>query len=109
MPDPRTASNRVDGGMETSVNWEDHPGVEQLTLVDRSTAEHGAARLPRAQIHSASRGAPLAPLLCERQQLPGNDHHGNIVFPKGTARLIQVQLAGAMALKSQLIRRPNAQ
>jgi hypothetical protein len=91
--------------METSVNWEDDSGVREFTLSDRGTAEHGAARLARTDIHSASRGAQLLPLLCERQPVPGNDHHGNIVFPKGTAKVIQVQLAGAMALRSHLVRR----
>ena len=107
MPDPNTASNRVDGGMETSVNWEDDSSVERLTLNDRSTAEHGAARLAHMHIQSMSRGAPVGPLVCERQPLPGNDYHGNIVFPRGTPKVIRLQLAAAMALKSQLIRHPK--
>lgn len=105
MPDPRTATTREDGGMETSVNWEDHARVEDLTLEDRTTAEHGAARLLREHVRSASRGARSAPLLCERQPLADNEHHGNIVFPAGTPKVLQVQLAGAMAMKSHLIKR----
>jgi hypothetical protein len=89
--------------METSVNWEDHEGVEAVTLRDRTTAEHGAARLAQAHIHSTSFGSPLI-LTCERDPVPGNNHHGNIVFPRGTTKIVRLQLAGAMALKSQLIR-----
>jgi hypothetical protein len=108
LPDARTAEKRADCGMETSVNWEDNPKVVELTLEDRSTAEHGAARLERAHIESVSSGAAVtAPLLCERQVLPGNDHHGNIVFSKGLNKVIRVQLAGALANKSKLVRRQH--
>lgn len=106
LPDPRTSEKRPDGGSETSVNWEDDSSVEALTLADRATAEHGAARLPTSQVATASSGAPLsAPLACERSPKDGNQYHGNIVFPKGMTKIVRTQLAGALTVKSRLILR----
>jgi hypothetical protein len=107
LPDVRTGARRSDQGLETSVNWEDNPAVEVLTLNARATSEHGLARIKVADIYASSRGAPTAPLLCERQPVEGNAHHGNIVFPGHVPKLLLTQLAAALALKSQLLQRPT--
>ena len=110
MPDPRTAEVRQDGGSETSVNWEDDESVLQITLIDRTIAEHGAARLQLVEIYHAASGVRnvQSPLKPERMHRIGNPHHGNIVFARDLVKLQQRQLASALALKSSLIPGPAA-
>lgn len=107
VPDAKTASGRSDGGSEVSVNWEDNAGVERETLGDRRNAEHGAARLLRAEIdHLGGDPAGGAPrLIPERRTLDGNQYHGNIVFCAGLPKILQKQLAAALALKSRYVER----
>lgn len=50
VPDPRTAEGREDRAQETSINWEDNPGVVDFTLSKREQAVAGLARLPRENI-----------------------------------------------------------
>jgi hypothetical protein len=109
MPDRRTAESRADHGLETSVNWEDDSNVLQFTLSDRTIAEFGAARLTRGAIDRAAGdvyGISNA-LTCERKVVPGNPHHGNLVYSHLLQSLQQRQLASALALKSQFFHPPT--
>jgi hypothetical protein len=101
VPDGRTAEERADGGAEVSVNWEDDEHVEGRALAEFPKAAHGLARLARAQIErlNALPGARSA-LLCERQMLQNNPHHGNVVFRQGLSKLHTAMIAGALALAS---------
>ena len=105
LPDKRTAANRADGGLETSVNWEDDNTVEARTLADVSMAQHGAARITTAEITRASRttAAIITPLSCERKPLRNNPYHGNIVYCATIPKILRTQLAATLAMKSRLI------
>jgi hypothetical protein len=105
LPDPRTAKTRNDGGRETSVNWEDTPEVETFTFADRQNAQYGVARLATTailHISSTAQGIPT-PLNCERQPLPNNDYHGNIVYSAKVKPKVEKMLAAALALKGQFV------
>ena len=104
VPDPKTAAGRGDGGKETSVNWEDDSQVENFTLKD-TNAQYGAARLLTSNIVRIS-GAVVAvtePLTCERQRLPKNKYHGNIVYSARVHRPMERMLAAALALNSSFV------
>lgn len=105
MPDDRTAKTRDDGGREVSVNWEDHPtAVLAFTLKDKNAA-HGVARLPRAGIERTNSRPGAAPnaLWCERKEVPGNPHHGNVLIRVGLEKVMTTMIASALALESTLI------
>lgn len=108
-PDPRTSARRSDGGKETSVNWEDDSNVERFTLDDKSTAQYGAARIDTAHIvQTSSRAAAVVtPLSCERQRIPGNDYHGNIVYAPNLNKRMERLLAASLALQSRFVRQPS--
>jgi hypothetical protein len=108
-PDPRTAAGRKDGGKETSVNWEDDSQVENFTLADKSNARYGAARISTVQIVQTSDTvvAVATPLSCERQRLPGNQYHGNIVYSAKVNMKMERMLAAALALKSRFVPPPS--
>jgi hypothetical protein len=105
IPDPRTAKTRSDGGKETSINWEDTAEVEKFTFADKQNAQHGLARLATAAILHISRTVPgiTMPLNCERQPLPKNDYHGNIVYSAKVNPKVEKMLAAALALKGQFV------
>lgn len=104
-PDPKTV--RADNCHETSVNWEDHDGVLGMTLAQKSTAAHGAARFP---VDAIAKVASLpnvgGRVFAERREVDGNPHHGNLVFdahlPANTRRAI----AQWLALASDLVPPP---
>jgi hypothetical protein len=109
LPDPKTAAQRKDQGLETSVNWEDNSTIEALTLADQSIAQHGVARIATAVIEHTSRTVVTVklPLSCERKPLAGKPYHGNIVFSANTPKVLRNQLAATLAMKSSLILRPT--
>lgn len=104
-PDPRTAAKRRDGGKETSINWEDDVEAEKFTLADKNNARYGAARIMTDQIvQTSNTAAALAmPLLCERQRLPENHYHCNIIYSANLNKRGERLLAAALALKSQFV------
>jgi hypothetical protein len=109
-PDSRTAAGRKDGGKETSVNWEDDSKVESFTFEDKINAQYGAARISTTQIvQTSNTAAALAtPLSCERQRLPGNQYHGNIVYSANLNKRMERLLAASLALKSSFVSPPWA-
>ena len=109
IPNEKTAALRQDGGLETSVNWEDNSNVEAYTLGNHSNAQHGAARITTAHIEHTSLSAVgmNRPLLCERKPEPDNQYHGNIVYSASISKLVKKRLAATLALKSQFVPPPR--
>jgi hypothetical protein len=110
LPDPKTARTRTDGGLETSVNWEDDAQAEAFTLADHSNARYGAARLATEQIRHTSRttAATQLPLSWERKSIPNkNPYHGNIVYASHVNKRLQKQLAAVLATKSRFLPPPR--
>ncbi len=89
---------------EVSINWEDDPTVEQITLADNKNAQHGAARLRRVSIERMCKvAAAHRPLMWERKETPDNPHHGNIIYSESLSRPAQRMLAAALALHSEYV------
>ena len=111
IPDRRTAAIRQDGGKETSVNWEDDSQVEGFTLADKSNAQYGAARISTAHIIRTSNTvvAIATPLSCERQRLPKNQYHGNIVYSVDVNARMEKMLAAALGLRNRFVPPPSTQ
>ena len=105
FPDSQTAGQREDGGLETSVNWEDDSTVESFTLADHGIAQQCAARIATADIEHTSRTvvAVNRPLSCERKPQTGNQYHGNIVYSARTPKILRKQLAATLASRSSLV------
>ena len=89
MPNSKTAETREDGCQETSINWEDNEEVMSFTLNHRPSPDqffsypNGAVRVPRAKIDDINTfNGTQDGVFYERQKIPGNDYHGNIVFKK---------------------------
>jgi hypothetical protein len=102
-PDERTASDRSDGGMETSISWDDEPAVAALAHTQRN-ATHGLAHLKRDIINILNdRRNKMQFLLPERQVVEGNPHHGNIVFHAGLSKTRIKALANALAMDADYI------
>ena len=98
VPDPKTSSNRQDGGL----NWEDDSHAEAFTFRDQQNAGHGAARLERSDAEHAGRGpgARGIRMFCERRILEANPYHGNLVFVTGLPKHVCRQVAAALAMKA---------
>lgn len=104
-PDFRTGNEREDQGLETSINWEDHSDALNLTLKEY---EHGAVRLQTQKIDYINKihGA-LNALKLERDPLPKNPYHGNLVF-YGKLRKIEIkQIASSLALGASDVIKPD--
>jgi hypothetical protein len=106
MPDGRTSVDRADGGLETSINWEDDERVVGFTLGRRDQAGFGAARLEKANIDSVRQLGCKDDLGYERAKLEDNPHHGNLVFEKNCLKSRQKMIAAALALAAQHVPPP---
>lgn len=104
MPDMTTSARRDDRGYETSINWEDNASVLTRTR-QQPNATHGVARLALAVIvHMQNSPGELAGALsAERRPLPGNPHHGNLVFRNALVRFRQRAIAAYFAVNSNLV------
>ena len=102
---------RQDGWMEQSINWEDDCGVIDFTLQQRKTDQTlqfkaGIAIIPRNEIDRIMLLPGSVDLLSyERQALPDNPYHGNILLKEGTPNHVMVQIAGSLALAVSETRR----
>lgn len=105
-PDYRTGEQRVDGGFETSINWEDDTTVLSLTLRNQQVAAQGVARVMRQVLDEADTLQNLRPFAgdakqgsvsYERAPVTDNPFHGNVVFaarlPKPVVRMVASYLA----------------
>ena len=98
LPDERTAKDRVDGGSETSINWETDNDALPFTL---SQYPSGVVRLQRAGIdHVATRPGLNMPITYEFTPREDNDYHGDIVYSKGLSMRIKRVIAASLALES---------
>jgi len=99
---------RPNGGREASVNWEDDEGALPQVLADKKNSAHGAARVARAWIDevAASEGCDGA-LAYERQSLPENSYHGNLVYTADLENVRERMIASCIALKAKFIARPT--
>lgn len=109
LPDPRTQQTRGDSWAETSINWEDDDSVCKFTLSKRAQAEHGAARLKRAEIDRITNHTPNCQnkVRYVRSSKPDNPYHGDILFDMNPPKHVHKMIAAALALHSQVISPPN--
>ena len=103
LPDPRTSAARTDGGSEVSVNWHDDAGdVLAFTMTDKKNSQFGVAILPEGQLRNLSAWNLQAAVTAERDPLPGNPYHGNLVFRAGLSQQNIRMLAGLLAFVCQV-------
>jgi hypothetical protein len=106
LPNERTSKDRPDKGQETSINWEDNDTVLEFTLDSRDENDqtklafpHGAVRLPRHVIDKVINEAnTINAITYERNKLPNNNFHGNIVFRAELPRHTITMIANVFAL-----------
>ena len=97
---------RPNKDQETSIEWEDDATVEAKTLADRSHAEHGAARLPLAELARVmTRASGESFVFAERTTPidPKQPHHGDIVYRATCNARRTKMLANLFALESAFV------
>jgi hypothetical protein len=107
-PDTRTKDDREDGGIETSINWEDDDKALEFSLRIRDEKNptqlafpYGAVRLARKVLDEVNESiSTVNTILYERQKLPDNDYHGNIVFKSGVPKHTRTMIATVFAFYS---------
>jgi len=106
-PDKKTKKSRADGGIETSINWEDKESVLKFSL-NTQNYQHGAVRLLREQIDQIN-NEPITEtyLSYDRDKLKKNPYHGNIVFRSNLSPKFRRTLAGSLAQRSSLVIRKD--
>lgn len=108
LPDKHTEADRDDGGIETSIDWEDDESVLDRTMRNHQQSAHGVARLPRSDIdRAAAQPGAINALWYERDRLPDNPHHGNLVFQTSMPPRQRKMIAASLALASSFIPRPK--
>jgi len=99
-PDERT--DRKDGLLETSINWEDDEGALEQLLRQPAFRENGAARVRTAHVRYVARSAAGQRRLdFERRpdpEQPDNEYHGNLLFVAMASKQIRRHLAAALAV-----------
>ena len=110
LPDTRTADRRDDDCCETSVNWEDDSGAFTYTLEKMGCdSAHGAARLPVSEIDRLRKVAEtFCGLSYERSPTKGNQYHGNLLFAAELSTALTRQMAGTLAMYSELLDKKTA-
>jgi hypothetical protein len=98
---------RPDGWMEQSINWMDDSGaIDQAFAQARPEGDlqfrAGIAIIPREEVDRISERPTVRGIISyERQPLPANPYHGNLLLrgttPKKTMKLIAAGLALAVA------------
>lgn len=95
--------DRQDGWFELSINWEDDTQVVTFTLSQcRDNGEHhfkgGVAAILRARIDEFIEQHDLLHRFSyERQPLPNNPYHGNLLLQQGVTKDTRRAIQGALA------------
>jgi hypothetical protein len=106
---------RDDGWTEQSINWEDDGNAVNFTL-NQTKADGdkqfkaGVAILPRVEIDRIRQRPTHADVLSyERQALPENPYHGNILLRTGKVKPpIMRQIAATLALYATYVPAPDS-
>lgn len=99
----RKAAGHEPAGSELSINWEDGPHVEELTLATQH-ARHGAARVTRADLDHVNRFSRLDGVVAyERRVVENNPHHGNILYVEGPPVGLRASAAAMIAASSEFV------
>ena len=96
--------DRGDGWIPLSINWEDDDGA--MTMILRQTRPNGelqfktgAVRLPKREMDRLNDSPNVRGLLSyERQAVPQNDYHGNLLLSAGASKPTMKQIAAGLAL-----------
>lgn len=97
-------TERHDGWVEQSINWEDNDSVVEFTLAQTRTGgevqfKGGAALIPRAEIDRLKNLPVTRGLLSyERQAKDDNPFHGNILLQAKTSKPTMRLIAAGLAL-----------
>lgn len=97
-------TDRSNGWVEQSVNWEDDDTVIEFTLNQRKADgafqfRAGAAVIPRQEIDRLNSRPTVKGLLSyERQPIQDNPYHGNILLRANTSKPTMKLIAAGLAL-----------
>jgi len=104
---------RSSGWREGSINWQDDENAIDFTMNIQSenggdfAFKAGVAVLARERLDYVVRlGQAMGRFAYERQQLPENPYHGNLLLKDDTSKHIAIQIAGVLALGCEVIERP---
>jgi len=105
---------RQTGEFEHSINWVDDPSVIPFTLSQKKSDDSlqfggGIAMIPRAEIDRTSKLPTLdGALSYDRQPLPENLYHGNLILAAGISKQRRRLIAATLAmLVSEIIPQPT--
>lgn len=101
---------RTDGWDEQSINWGDDSAAVQFTMKQTNSDGEplfrvGVGLFPRSELDrlsSLKRPEINGILSYERNTLPDNRYHGNLLLRKLTPKDIMIQIAGALALCTEV-------
>lgn len=90
------------GELTQSINWEDDDLAIRFTLAQTKNGvpqfEGGVAVIPRKNIEAISSfGAIRGALTYDRQVVPGNAYHGNLVLAPTVSKRLRKLIAGNLA------------
>jgi hypothetical protein len=105
---------RPTGDFEQSVNWEDDDKAIPFTLSQKKEDgtpqfKGGVAVIARSELDRLSKLPTLDQALSyDRQPLPENSYHGNLVLAAGVSKQRRKYLAAAIALHvCRIVRQPH--
>ncbi len=103
-------SDHVKGFSETSINWYDDKGALEHILSQRKKDEDtpkykgGAAIIPRCDINSLIDSPFKGLVRYNRNALPDNKYHGNILLKSGLPKSIKNAISQSIALCAETIK-----
>lgn len=101
--------HRTDGWNDLSINWEDNDSVSEFTLSQKNPDgglqfKGGLVVLPRDELDRLNNRPLVKGLLSyERDALPDNPFHGNLLLQANTSKPTMKLIAAGLALAVSLV------
>ena len=106
-PNRSEKAQRPDGLFAASINWDDDANAVPFTLTQPS-AQFGHATVRRSNLDEIREDPGAKGVLqYERDELPDNRYHGNILFDKDTPKPVETFIAGKLAQLSKVFQRSS--
>jgi hypothetical protein len=108
----RDQDARATGELELSINWQDDEGAIPLALAQKKTDnttlqfKGGLALVPREHLDRLFRLPAFGKALSyDRQPIPGNPYHGNLLMsnPAAISKMVRSHIAATIAMHVSMI------
>lgn len=107
-PDERTKNDRCDGFIETSIEWDDEPGVLEYCFEHlKDVFIHGAVKISTENLEIVKKNPNSGRFAYERKKEGENDFHGNILFDSTLTNYQRRNIQGYLAFFSTPADSPN--